>query len=69
MIRSIIDLQRDQAEIMSLYREERVLPDSVAVLPRPGGSTAVSVFGQVDQVVSSDPDYGPHLLVTRQQWS
>jgi len=69
MIRSIEKLQLDQSEIMSSYRQERTLPDSVAVLPRPGGSTAVSVFGRVTQVITSDPDYGPHLIVKRQQWT
>jgi hypothetical protein len=69
MIRTIRDLQQDQSEIMSQYRQEQSLPDSVAMLPRPGGLTAVSVFGRVSQVVSSDPDYGPHLLIKRQQWT
>ncbi|UCD27483.1 MAG: hypothetical protein JSV03_10195 [Planctomycetota bacterium] len=69
MIRSLKNLQRDQAEIMSSFRQEQTPPDSVALLPRPGGSTAISVFGRITQVISSDPDYGPHLMVKRQQWT
>jgi len=41
----------------------------VAVMPRPIGLVAPGVYGRVDSVVSSDPDYGPHLVVVRQEWS
>ena len=30
---------------------------------------ALAVYGRVSSVVSSDPDYGPHLVVVRQKWS
>ncbi len=69
MIRSVETLRRDQAEIMSSFREESAARGSVAVLPRPGGSIALAVYGRVASVVTSDPDYGPHLMVVRQTWS
>jgi len=54
---------------MSSFREESAARGSVAVLPRPGGSIALAVYGRVASVVTSDPDYGPHLMVVRQTWS
>lgn len=42
---------------------------AVVVLPRPGGSIALAVYGRVAVVVGSDPTYGPHLMVARQVWS
>ena len=69
MIRSVETLRRDQEEIMSWFREESAKSGSVAFLPRPGGAIALAVYGRVSSVVTSDEDYGPHLVVVRQQWS
>ena len=69
MNRSEEALRRDQADILASYRQERALRPTVAVLPRPGGSMATGVYGRVSSVVSSDPQYGPHLLVVRQVWN
>ena len=69
MNRSAESLRRDQAEILSSYRGERMRQGEVAVLPRPGGSTAAVAYGRVSAVMTSDPTYGPHLLVIRQVWS
>lgn len=68
MIRDMDKLLGDQAGILSSYREQRAARAEVAVLPRPGGSIALCVYGRVSAVVGVDPDYGPHLLVVRQQW-
>ena len=55
---------------MSSFREAAAaVRGSVAVLPRPGGSLALAVYGRLAVVVTSDPDYGPHLMVVRQTWS
>ncbi len=69
MIRSIDELVRDQADILAGYRQESAGRESVAMLPRPGGSTALAVFARVSSVVSVDATYGPHLLVVIQKWS
>jgi hypothetical protein len=69
MIRTAETLRRDQAEILSSYRQDMAHQGSVAVLPRPGGTTAPGVYGRVSSVVGSDPTYGPHLVVVRQEWS
>ncbi len=68
MIRDMDKLLRDQSEILSTYREQRAGRAEVAVLPRPGGSIALAVYGRVHALVESDTEYGPHLLVVRQQW-
>ena len=62
-------LRRDQAAILSAYRDEQVARESVAILPRPGTMTASALYGRVSSVVTSDPTYGPHLVVVRQDWS
>ena len=69
MIRTSETLRRDQAEILSSYRQDMMRQGSVAVLPRPGGTTAPGIYGRVSSVVGSDPTYGPHLVVVRQEWS
>jgi hypothetical protein len=69
MIRSQETLRRDQEGVLASYREEQALRPTVAMLPRPGGAMATGVYGRVSAVVSSDPQYGPHLLVVRQVWS
>ncbi len=69
MIRGMEKLRRNQAEVMASYKEEVERSVELATLPRPGSVISVVTFGRVDSVVSTDPDYGPHLLVVRQQWS
>ena len=69
MLRSLNDLQRAQAAILADYRDRTSEPASLAVLPRPGIALAHGVYGRVDAVVTSDPDYGAHLLVVRRQWT
>ena len=69
MIRDMDKLLGEQAAILSAYREQRAARVEVAVLPRPGGSIALCIYGRVSAVVGADADYGPHLLVVRQQWS
>ena len=69
MIRSMETLRRDQSAILSAYRDEQVVRDSVAILPRPGTMTASVLYGRVNSIVTSDPTYGPHLIVVRQDWS
>lgn len=68
MIRDMDKLLRDQSAILSAYREQWAGRAEVAVLPRPGGSIALAVYGRVCAVVASDADHGPHLLVMRQRW-
>lgn len=68
MIRDMDKLLRDQSAILSAYREQRGGRAEVAVLPRPGGSIALAVYGRVCAVVESDPDHSSHLLVVRQRW-
>lgn len=69
MRRSMDTLRRDQAVILSAYRDEKAARDSVAVLPRPGTMTASALYGRVGSVVTSDPTFGSHLVVVRQDWS
>jgi len=69
MIRTVEALRREQAEILAALREDQARQGTVAVLPRPGGAIATAVYGRVSEIVSSDPIYGPHLLVVRQAWS
>lgn len=69
MIRTPENLRRDQAEILSSYRQQIASQGTAAVLPQPGGIVTPDVYGRVDTVVTSDPDYGPHLVVVRQEWS
>ncbi len=69
MIRSLETLRRDQTEILSSWRAEERIQSEVAQLPRPGGVIAPAIYGRVSSVVTSDPTYGPHLMVMRQQWS
>ncbi len=69
MIRSLEQLRQDQAAIFDAYRRERAAGDAVAALPRPGTASPIGVFGRVDEVITSDATYGPHLLVVRQVWS
>jgi hypothetical protein len=69
MIRSAETLRRDQTEIMTAFRADSAGRNSVAQLPRPGGALSPAVYGRVSSVVASDPDHGPHLMVTRQVWS
>jgi hypothetical protein len=69
MIRSAETLRRDQAEIMASLRADLARRGAVVQLPRPGGAMSLAVYGRVSSVVTSDPDRGPHLMVTRQAWS
>ena len=69
MLRSRETLRNVQDEVMAECRERRTTVESVAVLPRPGGAVVMSLYGQVSQVVSSDPDNGPHLVVSPQKWT
>jgi len=69
MVRSAETLRRDQAAILESYREELSPPLPLAeragsVLP-----TVAVVYGRVSSVVTTDPTYGPHLMVVRQVWS
>lgn len=69
MIRELDALRRDQTSVLEGYRQERVRPESVALLPRPGGVVAPTVYGRVTEVVVSDPTHGPHMRVIRQRWA
>ncbi|MBI4580366.1 MAG: hypothetical protein HY718_11730 [Planctomycetes bacterium] len=69
MGRSLDELRRDQEAILAAYRSERtaaqtVQPSSAAAVVHHGAG-----YGRVVEVVESDEDYGPHLLVMRQAWS
>ena len=61
-VRSLEQLKRDQAELLEDYRNRIAAAGSGGVagvtLPRPALQ-----WGRVTQVVSSDPDFGPHLTV------
>ena len=65
-IRTRDALRRDQQQLLGEYRRLRQRGGSVAQLPTPGSSTTVFLYGRVSQVVSSDPTYGPHLVVVPQ---
>ncbi len=69
MIRSIEQLQRDQAAILASYRDDPANRETIVSLPRPGGVTAIAVYARVSAVIASDPTYGPHLMVVRQKWT
>lgn len=69
MFRTLDRLQQDQAAVMAAYRNDAVGHDTVATLPRPGGTTTVTAYARVAQIVTSDPTYGPHLRVVRQQFT
>jgi len=68
VIRSVETLRRDQAEVLTSYREESA--PRVPVAERSGAAlpTAAVVYGRVSLVVESDPTYGPHLEVIQQVW-
>lgn len=68
-MRTIEELQRDQAEVLRQYLGERTAKEAVALLPRPGGGVAPVVYGRVAEKVSADGTHGPHLVVVRQAWS
>ncbi len=63
--RSTEELRRDQTALLEAYRQR---------LGAPGAGDTASVtspqaalpWGRVTQVVTSDPDYGPHLMVQGQ---
>lgn len=69
MLRTLDRLQQDQAAILAAYRDDTAGRDTVATLPRPGGTTAVTAYARVSQIVAEDATYGPHLLVVRQQFT
>jgi len=69
MVRPLDVLRRDQAEVLEECRRGQRRGESVAVLPRPGGVVSPVVYGRVTAVVTSDPTYGPHLVVVRQRWT
>ncbi len=68
-IRTRDALRRDQQHLLAEYRRQRRRRDSVIQLPTPGTATTVFLYGRIDQVVASDPDHGPHLMVTPQEVS
>ncbi len=68
-MRRLDALRRDQRDVLESYRQEGQRPDSVALLPRPGGVLAPVVYGRVTEVVGSDPTHGPHVRVVRQRWT
>ena len=68
-IRSRDSLRRDQQQLLAEYRRLRAPRDLVVQLPTPGSTTTVFLYGRVDQVVASDPTYGPHLVVAPQDVS
>ena len=68
MMRSDAVLRQEQEEVLASLRDARAQPESVAVLPRPGGSLAPVRYGRVAAVVPDDPGHGAHLLVTRVAW-
>lgn len=70
MIRTVDELRQEQAGLLSAYSQEAAGGESrVAALPRPGGTTAIRVYGRVTAVAAADPTHGPHLLVQRQRWT
>ena len=68
-IRTREQLHRDQEQLLAEHRRLTRQPRAVAQLPSDGSGVAVTVYGRVDQVVSSDPTYGAHLVVAPQQAS
>jgi hypothetical protein len=69
MLRTPESLRREQAEIVSAYRRERAVSEAVVTLPRPGVAAMRTVYGRVAEVVASDPEHGPHLMVVRQAFA
>jgi hypothetical protein len=70
-IRSRKQLQLDQAEILAEYRREvSDASDEVGQMPVSGGpSSSSGGWGRVSEVVTSDANYGPHLVVQPQAFS
>ena len=69
MNRSLEILARDQADIFAEYRLATDDRNMLAVLPRPGTLTPLSVFARVSSIVTSDPTYGDYLMVVIQKWT
>lgn len=69
MLRTLDRLQQDQAALVAAYRTDTAARDTIAALPRPGGTTAVTAYARVSHIVTSDPTYGPHLRVVRQKFT
>jgi hypothetical protein len=63
--RSAEELRRDQMALLEAYRQRLGSSGAgdTASVTSPG---AALPWGQVTQVVTSDPDYGPHLMVQGQ---
>lgn len=61
-------LQRDQQVILDDYQRSLIPPESVAQLPPQGTPTTVQTIARIEQVIGSDPDYGPHLVAKIQSF-
>ncbi len=69
MPRSLDQLRRDQDAILAAYRAET---SSLAPSETRAASSSTftgCAYGRVTEVVTSDENLGPHLLVMRQAWT
>lgn len=68
MARGIEELHRDQEIILAAYRAERSPNSNGDVRVAASADGGTYGFGRVDDIVESDADHGPHVLVIRQAW-
>lgn len=68
-VRNLDQLRRDQVALADELRRLKQHQAGIAQLPAPGTATTVILWGKVTSVISSDPTYGPHLLVQPQTFS
>lgn len=59
-------LLRHGEEVLAQSRQDGSGSGDVAVLPRPGGVSAVGSIGRVLQANATDPEHGPHLVARLQ---
>jgi len=67
-MRSGQQLYEDQMALLERYRREQEQLADVGQLPTSGGHVGPGVWGQVSEVVGSDPQYGAHLVVQPQKF-
>ena len=72
-VRALDRLKEEQEALLDEYRAREGLSakdqSPLSVAGSPEGSARVSVIGKVTEVVTSDPEYGAHLVATVQEFS
>ncbi|MFQ6049197.1 MAG: hypothetical protein ACE5K7_07525, partial [Phycisphaerae bacterium] len=57
-----------QSAVLEAYRRSRQEAELVGQFPAPSWVVTEVAWGRVSAVVSSDPQYGPHLMVQPQEF-